>query len=62
MKFAEGITNSLNFHAAEYITRFQAVRYTTQYHFEATKQNIPYSLYEISHSEETSIVVKSTII
>jgi hypothetical protein len=38
MKFSEGITNSLNFHAAEYVTHFWAMRCTWQCHFEATKQ------------------------
>jgi hypothetical protein len=38
MKFSGGITNHLNFHAAEYITHFQAMQCIRQRHFEATKQ------------------------
>jgi hypothetical protein len=38
MKFAEGIINSVKFQTAEYIIHFQAMHWTREHHFEATKQ------------------------
>jgi hypothetical protein len=40
MKYSGDITNSLNFHAAEYITCFQDMQSTIQERFEATEQMI----------------------